>query len=167
MGERSMTAPLAVIKVAGQTVGRMRSIRVNETFRRGDIRGLGEIASQEKPIVGWDGSFTCSYYTIDLKKLGTVSASKFGINREAGDPRKFINTLLLNEVPFDLYIYKKFAETIDATTGLVTDVGDGDFAVIENILQENQSFDINEGAVSGSDASFTYLTPILFPEAIS
>lgn len=167
MADRVMNAALAVIKVDGLTVGRMRTIRVTETFRRGDVRGLGEITSQEKPIVGWDGSFTCSFYTIDLKKLGTVASSKFGINRQAGDVKKFINTLILNEVQFDLYIYKKYAETIDSTTGLIQDTGEGDFAIIEKILFESQSFDISEGAVSGSDASFSYLNPILFEEEIA
>jgi hypothetical protein len=162
-----MTAALAVIKVGGDIVGRMKTIRVTETFRRGDVRGLGEVASQEKPIVGWDGTLACSFYTIDLKKLGTVAASKFGINRNAGDVKKFFNTLILNEITFDVYIYKKFAQVVDTTTGLVSDVGDGDFAVVENILFESQSFDISEGSVSGSDANFSYLSPILFEETVS
>jgi hypothetical protein len=159
---RVMTAALAIIKVAGQAVGRMRSIRVTETFRRGDVRGLGEILSQEKPITGWDGSFTCGFYTIDLKRLGNVAASKFGINRQAGDLKTFVNTLILNETGFEIYIYKKTAEITDPTTGLVTSMGEGEFCVIENALPENQSFDINEGAISGSDMSFSYLNPIIF-----
>ena len=90
-----MTAALAVIKTSdGTPVGRMRSLRVTENFRRGDVRGLGEITSQEKPIVGWDGSLTCAYYTIDLKRLGNVAAKKLGINRNAGDIRTFINIVI-------------------------------------------------------------------------
>jgi hypothetical protein len=162
---RVMTAALAVIKVAGQAVGRMRSIRVTETFRRGDVRGLGEILSQERPVVGWDGSMTCGFYTIDLKRLGNVASSKFGLNRQAGDLKTFVNTLILNEQGFEIYIYKKMAEVVDAQTGLVTSVGEGEFAVIENALPENQSFDINEGAISGTDMSFSYLNPILFDPA--
>lgn len=161
-----MTAAMAVIKVAGETVGKMRSIRVTETFRRGDVRGLGEVASQEKPVVGWDGTFNCSFYTISMKKLGTVAAKKWGFNREAGDIRKFFNTFILNEIGVDVFIYKKTAEVVDSTTGLVTSVGDGEFAVIENAFPENNSFDINEGAISGTDASFTYLNPILFEESV-
>ena len=72
----------------------------------------------------------------------------------------------MNEVGFDLYIYKKTAEVINNTTGLVDEIGDGEFAVIENIFPENQSFDINEGAISGTDASFTFLNPIIFDEAV-
>jgi hypothetical protein len=157
-----MTAALAVIKVAGQAVGRMRSIRVTETFRRSDVRGLGEILSQEKPVVGWDGSLTCGFYTIDLKRLGNVASSKFGINRQAGDLKTFVNTLILNEQGFEIYIYKKMAEVTDATTGLVTSVGEGDFAILENCFMNNQSFDINEGNLSGMDTTFDYLSPILF-----
>jgi hypothetical protein len=162
MAEKVMSAALAVIKIDGVPVGRMRSLRATENFRRGDVRGLGEITSQEKPIVGWDGSLTCAFYTINLKRLGNVDAKKFGINRKAGDVRTFINTLILNEVGFDLYIYKKFAQVTDSTTGLVTSVGDGDFAIIENLLLNNQAFDINEGAISGSDCGWDYLNPILF-----
>lgn len=162
--ERTMTAALAVIKIAGEPVGRMRSIRVTETFRRGDVRGLGEILSQEKPVVGWDGTFSCGFYTIDMKRLGTVAAKKWGINRQTGDLKKFVNTFILNEIGVEIYIYKKFAEVVDSVTGLVTSVGDGEFAVIESAFPENQSFDINEGTISGTDANFTYLNPILFDE---
>jgi hypothetical protein len=162
-----MTAALAVIKIAGEPVGRMRSIRVTETFRRGDVRGLGEILSQEKPVVGWDGTLTCSFYTIDLKRLGSVATAKWGFNRQAGDLLKFVNTFILNEIGVDIYIYKKFVEQLDPNTGLVTSVGDGDFAVIEKAFPENQSFDINEGAISGTDCNFTYLNPILFDETVS
>lgn len=161
--QKVMTAALAIIKTSdGTPVGRMRSLRCTENFRRGDVRGLGEITSQEKPIVGWDGTLTCAFYTIDLKRLGNVASKKLGINRNAGDVRAFVNTLILNEVGFDLYIYKKFAEVVDSTTGLVTTVGDGEFCVIENVLLNNQSFDINESAISGSDTAYDYLNPILF-----
>lgn len=166
MADKTMTAVMAKIKVAGQTVGKMRSIRVTETFRRGDVRGLGEVASQEKPVVGWDGTFNCSFYTIDLKKLGTVAAKKFGLNRETGDVKKFFDSLILNEIGIDVFIYKKYASVVNNTTGLVEEVGDGEFAVIEAAFPENHSFDINEGAISGTDASFTYLNPILFDENV-
>jgi hypothetical protein len=163
---KTMTSALAVIKIAGEPVGRMRSIRVTESFRRGDVRGLGEVISQEKPVIGWDGSLTCSFYTIDLKRLGTVASKKWGFNRQTGDLLKFVNTFILNEVGIDIYIYKKFADSVDPTTGLVTAVGDGDFAVIEKAFPNNQSFDISEGAISGTDATFDYLHPILFEETV-
>lgn len=160
--QRVMTSSLAIIKIGGVTCGKMRNIRVTETFRRGDVRGLGEITSQEKPIIGWDGSLSCSFYSIDLKRLGTIDLKKWGLNRSTNDLKTFVNTLLLNDQGVEIYIYKKFAEVIDTTTGLVTSVGEGEYAVIENALIENQNFDISEGSVSGSDASFSYLNPILF-----
>lgn len=166
MAERVMTAALAVIKIAGEPVGKIRSIRCTETFRRGDVRGIGEILSSEKPVIGWDGTLSCGFYTIDMKKLGNVASRKWGFNRQTGDLMKFVNTFILNEVGVDIFIYKKFAETIDTTTGLVTSVGDGEFAVIEKAFPENQSFDINEGSISGQDCSFTYLNPVLFDEAV-
>lgn len=164
--KRVMTAALAVIKIKGEPVGRMRSIRVTETFRRGDVRGLGEILSQEKPIVGWDGTLTCSFYTIDLKRLGTVASAKWGLNRQTGDLKTFVNTFILNEEGVEIYIYKKFAEVTDPTTGLVTSVGDGDFCVIENAFPDSQNWDISEGSVSGTDANFTYLNPVMFEQNV-
>ena len=162
---RVMTAALAIIKIDGIAVGRMKNIRVTENFSRSNVVGLGNIVSQEKPIVGWSGTCSCSTYTIDLKRIGNVSSSKFGLNREAGDANTFINSLLLNEKGIDICIYKKFAQTIDNVTGLVSAVGDGEFCVIGNAFPNSQNFDIQEGSISGSDISFDYLNPILFDQA--
>ena len=161
MADRVMTAPLAVIVVNNLAVGKMKNIRVTENIQRGDVRGLGELLPVEKPAVSWNGTLTCSFYTVDLVKSGLPQS----IHRETGDVNEFVNSLLLQELGVDIYIYKKEATVVDATTGLVTEIGEGDFAVIRKAFTDSQSFDISEGQVSGMDQSFTYLIPILFPEA--
>ena len=162
MADRVMTAPLAIIKTAsGKAIGKMRNIRVTETLRRSRVGGLGELTPQEYPAVEWNGSLTCSFYTIDLKKTGIPGL----LNRETGSVEKFINSVLLQEDGIDIYIYKKEAQTIDSETGLVTEISEGDFAVIRGCFSDRQGFDISEGAISGSDQDMTYMHPILFPEA--
>lgn len=162
MAERVMTAPLAIIKTTdGKAIGKMRNIRVTETLRRSRVSGLGELTPQEYPAVEWNGSLTCSFYTIDLKKTGIPGL----IKRETGNVQKFINNVLLQEDGVDIYIYKKEASVIDADTGLIQEIGEGDFAVIRGCFIDRQGFDISEGAISGSDQDLTYMHPILFPES--
>ena len=133
-----MTAPLAVIKIDGIAVGKIKNIRATENYQRGDVRGLGEITSQEKPALSFNGTFSMSWYTIDLKKLGTVK-NPF-INRVAGDINEWSNTFMLNETPIDIFIYKKGAKTTDETTGIVTEIQEEDFAVIKNCFIDSQNF---------------------------
>jgi len=156
-----MTAPLAIIIAGGQIIGKMKNIRVTENIQRGDVRGLGELLPKEKPALSWNGTLTCSFYTIDLVSTGLPQS----VHRETGVVEEFVNSLLLQENGVDIYIYKKQATVsgIDATTGLVTEIENGDFAVIFGAFTDSQSFDISEGQISGMDQSFTYLNPILLP----
>lgn len=156
---KSMTSPLAIIKIGTKTIGRMKNIRVTESFRRGDVRGLGELISQEKPILGIDCTLSCSYFLIDLKQAGIADAVK----RDVGTVQNFVNTVLFNEQGIDIYIYKKEAATIDPQTGVVLSTNEADFAVIKGAFPESQNFDISEGSIAGSDCTFTYLEPILYP----
>jgi len=157
--QRTMTSPLAIIKMGNKVIGKMKNIRVTETFRRGDVRGLGNLISTEKPLLGIDCTLSCSYVLIDLKQAGIKDAVK----RDVGTVQNFVNTILLNEQGVDIYIYKKEATIVDQTTGVVTGTGEGDFAVIRGAFVESQSFDITEGSLAGSDCTFTYLEPILYP----
>lgn len=157
--QRTMTSPLAIVKMGNRVIGKMKNIRVTETFRRGDVRGLGNLISTEKPLLGIDCTLSCSYVLVDLKQAGIKDAVK----RDVGTVQNFVNTILLNEQGVDIYIYKKEATIIDQTTGVVLDTGEGDFAVVRQAFVESQGFDISEGAIAGSDCSFTYLEPILYP----
>lgn len=161
--DKTMTAPLAVIKTQdGTIIGKMRNIRVTENYRRGDVRGLGALTAQEKPVVAVDCSLTASFYTINIKKFGTLDSAKLGLNRSTGDVSAYANTLLLNEVPVNIYINKKSTVGATVVNGVVTFYGEEEFAVIRNFFIDSTSFDITEGNVSGTDLTGTYTEPILF-----
>jgi hypothetical protein len=160
---QTMTAPLAIIKVGTETVGKMKSIRCTENYARGDIAGLGELTSQEVPALRWSGSLTAGFYMINMKKLGSVSSAKFGLNRNVGENiPNFVNTLILNETPVDIYIAKKSIQGATVQNGVITQVGEETFVVIRNFFMDSISFDISEANVAGQDLTGRYLTPIMF-----
>lgn len=165
MEKKTLTAPIALIKmqIGGElkTVGKIRNIRVTETFRRQPIKGIGTILPSERPIIDWDGTFSCQSFTVDLHSAGMAAA----INRKSTDANKFVNTLLLNERGVDIYIYRKVANAIDANTGIVETVLSEPIAPIRKCHPERQSFDITDGQVSGTDMDFSYDEPILFDPA--
>jgi hypothetical protein len=163
MAEKVMTAPLAIIKTLDNIeIGKCKNIRVTESYTRADVRGLGKLTADEKPVTAFNGTFSAAFYTINMKKFGSIDSSKLGLNRNTGDVTTFVNTLILNETPFNICIYKKKALVTDATTGIVTSAGEEEFAIINNIFIDSNSFDISEGNVSGQDLSGTYTEPILF-----
>lgn len=152
-----MTAPLAIIKVNGVAVGKMRTIRATETIRRGRVSGLGELTPQELAALEWNGTVNCSFYSINLLDTGIPDAQ----NRKTGDAQKWIDTVLLQEDGVTVDIYKKVLDSVDATTGIATPKLEL-FATIVGCFIDRESFDISEGQISGQDQDFTYSEPILF-----
>lgn len=160
MAEKTMTAPLAIIEIGGVAVGKIKNLRVTENIQRGDVRGLGTLVSNEKPVLGINCSFTASSYMVDLTKLGTVN-NPF-VKRSVSDSiQTFQNTLLLQESGVNIHLYRKIAKTTDQTTGLVTETDKEKIGIIYNAFMDSQSFDITEGQISGMDISGTYLDPII------
>lgn len=157
MDPKVLTAPLALIKISGVTVGKIKNIRVQEQYQRGNVMGIGALISQEKPILGIQCSFTCSSYVISVKKLGTID-NPF-VLRGATTTEQFVNTVLTQDNGVDIYIMKKGAKTL--TNGIVTEASEENLFVIKNAFLTSQSFDIQEGQISGSDLSGEYLEPIL------
>ena len=157
MDPKVLTAPLALIKIGGITVGKIKNIRVQEQYQRGNVMGIGALISQEKPILGIQCSFTCASYVVSVKKLGTID-NPF-VLRGATTTDQFVNTILTQDNGVDIYIMKKGAKTI--TNGIVTEASEENLFVIKNAFLTSQSFDIQEGQISGSDMSGEYLEPIL------
>lgn len=159
----TLSAPLGLIKMinpqTGQvvTVGKLKNIRVTETFRRLDVKGIGALYPSERPIVDWNGSFTAQSVVIDLHASGFSGAP----NRDTNDPIKFANTLLLNEQGLQVFLYRKTIGTLNPTTGIVESVLEAPVAVISDAFIDRWSFDLVEGNIMGKDQDFTYLTPIL------
>jgi hypothetical protein len=157
MNKKVMTAPLAIIKVNGKPVGKMKTIRATETIRRGRVSGLGEMTPQELAALEWNGTLNCSFYSINLTETGIPSAQ----NRKTGDVQSWIDTVLLQESGVTIDIYKKVLDTVDATTGIATPKLEL-FATIVGCFIDRESFDVSEGQISGQDQDFTYIEPILF-----
>ena len=157
MATKTMTAPLAIIKVNGVPIGRMKNIRLTENIRRGNVLGLGRLTPLEKPPLEWDGSLSTSFYLIDfsdeiiektlLRKVQTVD--------------EFVDTVLLNENGVTVDIMRKVKDTV-AANGVVTPKLEV-FASIKGCVMTSEGFDISESQISGRDASFEYLTPVIFP----
>lgn len=154
--EKTFTAPLALIKMKGVIVGKIKNINVTEQYQRGDVRGLGTLVSQEKPIISIACSFSCSSYMISVKKLGTIDNP---FMRVAQTAEQFVNTLLTQDEGIDIYVLKKGAKTI--TNGIVTEASESVEFVIASAFLTSQSFQIQEGQIAGSDLQGEYLNPVL------
>ena len=155
--DKVLTAPLALIKINGVTVGKIKNIRLQEQFQRGNVMGIGALVSQEKPILAIQCSFSCSSYVISVKKLGTID-NPF-ILRGATTTDQFVNTILTQDAGVDIYLMKKNAKVVQ--NGIVTESGEEKLFVIKNAFLTSQTFDVQEGQISGSDMSGEYLEPVL------
>ena len=152
-----LTAPLALIKIKGTTVGKIKNFRVQEQYQRGDVRGVGALISSEKPILGIQCSFSASSYVISVKKLGTID-NPFVV-RGAATIEQFVNTVLMQDNGVDIYVMKKGAKVI--SNGIVTEADEENMFVVKNAFLTSNSFDIQEGQIAGSDLAGEYLEPIL------
>ena len=153
-----LTGALAVIRVNGTAVGRMRNIRVSENVTRGDVRGIGTLLTVEAPPTGWAGSITCDFYEINFKDTGIERA----IRRDVQTNQDFENQLLLNPDGVQIDIFKKIEDVVDPNTGLKRATVQP-YAIIKRCLITDEGFDITEGAVSGHNQSFKFLDPITYP----
>lgn len=162
--EKSMTAPLAIIQFDSTTIGKMKNIRVTENIRRGRVAGIGRMNASELPALEWQGTLSCSSYTIDFKLL--VNKMKKGVFRNAGTLEEWANAILLQENGLEISILKKVKDgEIDAETGLVKTKYET-FAKVTGAFVTREGFDIQEGQISGRDADFEYLEPILYNDIV-
>ena len=156
--KKTLTAPLARIEVNGVAIGKMRTIRVSENIRRGRVSGIGQLTPQELPALEWSGQLNCSFFSIDLKNQSRIPNS---IIRTAS-VKQFIDTVLLTDEGVDVVILKKVKNSKpNPNTGIIESTYET-FAKVSGMFIDSESFDINEGQISGTDQSFTYTTPILF-----
>lgn len=160
--EKVMTAPLAVIKVNGQPVGKMKNIRVTEQIRRGRVSGLGVLNPSELPALEWSGSLSCSSYSMNFNKLLNTSAIGTFRNAGAESVNAWALALLLQEDGLQIDVFRKVKDgEIDPNTGLVKSKLEK-FATVTGAFASRESFDIQEGQISGRDTEFEYTTPILY-----
>jgi hypothetical protein len=160
MATKVMTAPLAIIKVDGIAVGKMKSIRVNENIRRGRVQGIGELTPSEVPALEWSGSLNAGFYSITFNNQDQLI--KTALLRNVNNLQEFVDTVLLQEDGIQIDIMKKVKDFQDPTTGIIYPQFEL-FASIRGAFSTKESFDISEGQISGRDVDFEYITPILFP----
>lgn len=151
----SLTAPLALIKVNGKVVGRMKNLTVTETFRRVTVYGLGEATPQELPMTQWNGSLTAGFYEVKFDETGIPGA----VSRNADSVRAFIDNIVLDNKGVDVVLLKRVEDTVD-DNGLR--VGKWiEHITIKGAFMEQESLDLSEGQVAGHNQNFAYKTPIL------
>lgn len=168
---RVLTAPLAVIRVNGITVGKMRNIRVTESLRRARVVGLGQLVPDELPVVEWQGTLTAEFMTIDLKKSMIPGA----INRISSSVEEWTNTVLLQEDGIQIDILKRVKNpqqpdnlfpNVSPDPNFIQRVIAGKFEVFASIkgsFLTREGFNISEGSIAGRDVEFEYMTPIIYP----
>lgn len=159
-----MTAPFAVIKVDGQVIGKMKNIRVSETYRRGRVIGIGSMNAKELPALEFTGTLNCSFYTIDFKEHPLFYKA---ILRKTGTANKLLNTVSLQEIGLKVDLIRTVADKVtyppegrDANNIIQTT--DEIFATIEDAYITSDGFDLNEGQISGRDSTFEFTTPLTY-----
>jgi len=157
MATKTMTAPLAIIKVNGAPVGKMRNVRITENMRRGKVMGLGRLTPDEIPALEWDGTLSAGSYLIDFAKNVIAQA----LQREVQTLDEFVDTVLLQEDGVQIDIMRKVRDSV-SSTGVITSKLEV-FASIKGCFITRESFDITESQISGRDVDFEYTTPILYP----
>ena len=158
MADRVMTAPLAIVKVSGVAIAKIKSLRINETIQRGTVSGLGELVPSELPPLSWRGTASFDFYNVEFRK----SQIPKGIVRAVQTVREWIDTVLLQETGVQVDIFKKETDTVDATTGIIK-AKPVLYATIKELFLDTEGMDIAEAQVSNRTQSFQYRTPILFP----
>lgn len=157
--QRVYTAPLAIIQVNGVTVGKMRNVRIQEQIRRGRVTGLGVLNPSELPALEWSGTMTCSSYTINFNRL--MNKMKVGTFRGAATVDEWGAAILLQEKGLEIAVMRKVKDGEIDENGIVKTKYET-FAKVNAAFANRESFDLQEGQISGRDTEFEYLEPILY-----
>lgn len=164
MANTVLTAPLAIIKIGGVAIGKMQNITFDENTNRVAVRGIGNLTPDEVPAVTWDGTLTCSQYSIDFSKaLNQINDGKGGQQRVVNTVDEFVNTVLLQDEGLTLDIMRKVVDTKDPVTGVVTPKLEI-FMSVKGCFQNRDGITIAEGQVSNRNASFMYINPVIYPQ---
>lgn len=153
-----MHGALAIIRKNGTAIGRMRNVRWTENTRRGDVRGIGRLTLIEAPALEHGGTLTCDFYEVDFRTTGIPDA----VRRDVQTTQEFEDQLLLDHDGVQLDIFKKVKDVVDPDTGLIRSKVEP-YAIIKRLLIESEGADITEGAISGHNQSFRFLSPIIYP----
>lgn len=151
------TAPLAIIKIGGVAVGKIRTLSFTENVQRGEVQGLGELFLSEVPPLSVRCTFTADSYLINCNKFGDVE-DPFWPTR-ASTTQEFANTILLGELGVDIFVYSKIPGNYNGT--IITDIEQYKIGVVSNCFLDSKVIQANEGQIAGKNISGRYLTPML------
>lgn len=160
-----LTGAIALIKVGGKVIGKMRSIRCQESFRRQEVVGLGTIIPDDAPVTGWQGTLNCEFMEIRFDTTGVTDAIKRKFasvkSQVLSGGESFEDQLVLDSEGVQVDIFKKVSDIIDPVTKIIKPVA-VPYATISNCLIESDSFDVSEGGLAGHSQSFKYLQPVTY-----
>lgn len=155
---------IALIKVGGQVIGKIRNIRGQESIRRTPVRGLGTILPSEQVPTEWDGSCSCDFIEVEFKTTGITDAIRRIFPNIASQVlnggTSFEDQLVLDTDGVQIDIFKKVTDVILPNGNIRPKLEP--YAVIRRALIESEGFDIAEGSIVGHSQSFKYLDPITF-----
>lgn len=157
------TGAIALIKVKGKVIGKMKTIRCQESMRRQPVVGLGTIIPSDAPVTGWSGTLSCEFMEVRFEESGITD----GIKRKFSSPKSqvltggesFEDQLVLDSEGVQVDIFKKITDIIDPVTGIIKPKA-VPYVTVLNCLIESDSFDISEGGIAGHSQTFQYLLPI-------
>lgn len=161
MASEVFTAPLAIIMINNQKIGKIRNLTFTENVQRGEVQGLGEVNLKEAPITAVRCQFQAGSFMINLKKFGTVEDAFWPVN--ATDAETLLRTIVLGETPVAIHVYRRTAGTTSGNTQQVLVTSEGEMeriGIAQDCYVNTRSFEITDGAVAGKNISGIYLTPI-------
>lgn len=167
MADKVLTGAIAIVKINGDAIGKMRDISINESFSRIDVsKGLGSIYSDEFALAKWSGTLSCSFFEISYKASGLKGAVQrvFGSSiisqiASGNNQENFEDQLVLDDIGVDVEIFKKMTDIIDPNTGLIKPKA-VPYATVRGLFIESDNVTISEGNVAGRNQSFRYLYPV-------
>lgn len=167
-GQGVFTAPMAIIKIGGVAVGKIKNLQFTENVQRGEVQGIGRLTLSEVPPLSVRCSFTADSFLINFDKLGTVPDPFWPT--AATTPEIFANSMILGEVGVSLHVYSKLkgAGYVPPTLGsgpLVTTVDEGLMGIAYECYLDSRTFSIQEQQIAGKNLSGRYLEPLTTHEA--
>lgn len=158
-GSKTFSAPKAFVTIEGQKAGYIRTINFTENIQRQDVRGLGNLYSQEVPAVSANNTFNVDMFFLDFE----TPVMKALLNRYGG-AEALKNTLAIGDLPFSINVYKKAITSYDPTTKLASavDPTSKEIAILRDCFIDSQNWTLAEGGIASSAANGRYLTPVSF-----
>lgn len=161
-----LTGAIALIKVEGEVIGKMKSVRCQEQIRRQPVRGIGTIIPSEQAVTEWEGTLSCEFMEIEFQKTGIKNAIRRIFPNIASQAlmgeTSFEDQLVLDVDGVQIDIFKKVTDVINPDGTIKPKLKP--YAIVKKCLIESDSFDISEGSIAGHSQSFKYMTPLTYLE---